>query len=141
MSVFRVHRFIVKQLGSAFPDGDAFTPEQDAIWQDYKDKFIALIPGYVANSGSYRYINEDTMQVTVRLKAPDGKEEMYARNYIREVSMANNQYKTAYLNMRREIGEKVDLVKSSWNVEYANGHLQTLAFGPPSRGTGPLANT
>jgi hypothetical protein len=141
MSVFRVHRFITKQSNSAFADGQVFTPEQDAIWEDYINKFVALIPGYVANSGSYTYINENTMQVTVRLKAPDGKEEMYGRNYIREIGLANNQYKTAYINMRREMGESVDMSKSYWNIEYANGHVQTITFGPPARGPGPLAGS
>ena len=129
MPVFRIHRFSVKYPDAVFLDDSSFTEEQDQAWKNYINNFVSMFPGYVANSGVYTLIDENTRQLTIRIKAPEGKEQLYAENYIREVGMANNEYKTAYFNMRRELGERIDPTKSFWNVEYANGHVQTYKFG------------
>jgi hypothetical protein len=129
MAIIKIHKIITKYPDSVFLDGDAFTEEQDAVWQAYVDNFTSTLNGYMPNTSVSVPIDENSMMITIRLKAPEGKEQLYAENYMREIGLSENEYKKAYLKMRYDMGERVDGSKTFWRVEYANNHIQEYKFG------------
>jgi hypothetical protein len=128
---FKISRYSVKNPGTEFVDTDNLTAEEQQIRESFFT-FARNLPGRIANTVIVTTIDENTVKRTWDMDSPPGKEEMFAGIYMRENGTSTDPARIAYLNMMRAKGESIDVSKCYWEVEYANGHVQTYKFGPNS---------
>lgn len=125
MGQYKIHRYTVKTEGSVFIETSSFNSAEREIWDNYV-AFVQSLPGHARNAPDKVQIDANTMKYTYYCHSPDGKEELFARNFFREVGLSSNTARTAYMNMMRNKGSSIDPRLSYTEVEFANGHIIML---------------
>jgi hypothetical protein len=132
MALFYVHRYLVKRPDGVFIDRASLNESEMQIYDDYINLFVNSLDGNKGSPVVRTNIDDNTIKLTIELDSPNGKEQLFAENYMRSLGTSNNQYRVAYLNMLKNKGENINISKCYWEVEYANNHVQMYKFSPNS---------
>lgn len=125
MSEYKIHRYAVKENDAVFLDPSSFNDAERQIWNNYVD-FVQSLPGHTRRAPDKTTIDGNTMKYTYYCAAEDGREEIIARKFFRELGLSSNTARLAYMNMIRNKGGRVNQRLSYTEVEFANGHFLIL---------------
>ncbi len=125
MGTYKIHRYSVKDSDQVFVDNSTLTDSEKVLWENYV-AFVQTLPGYLNGTLERAQIDENTVRFTYNCKCDDGREEIVARKFFKELGTSSNTARIAYMEMLRSKGAKVNPRLSYTEVEFANGHILLL---------------
>jgi len=125
MGTYKIHRYSVKDSDQVFVDNSTLTDSEKVLWENYV-AFVQSLPGYLNGTLERAQIDENTVRFTYNCKCDDGREEIVARKFFKELGTSSNTARVAYMEMLRSKGAKVNPRLSYTEVEFANGHILLL---------------
>jgi len=125
MGTYKIHRYSVKDSDQVFVDNSTLTDSERVLWENYV-AFVQTLPGYLNGTLERSQIDENTVRFTYNCKCDDGREEIVARKFFKELGTSSNTARVAYMEMLRSKGAKVNPRLSYSEVEFANGHILLL---------------
>lgn len=125
MGTYKIHRYSVKDSDQVFVDNSTLTDSEKVLWENYV-AFVQTLPGYLNGTLERAQIDENTVRFTYNCKCDDGREEIVARKFFKELGTSSNTARVAYMEMLRSKGARVNPKLSYTEVEFANGHILLL---------------
>ncbi len=125
MGTYKIHRYSVKDSDQVFVDNSTLTDSEKVLWENYV-AFVQSLPGYLNGTLERAQIDENTVRFTYNCKCDDGREEIVARKFFKELGTSSNTARVAYMEMLRSKGARVNPKLSYTEVEFANGHILLL---------------
>ena len=125
MGQYKIHRYSVKDPDQVFVDSATLNDAEKQLWENYV-AFVQTLPGYQNGTLERTQIDPDTIRYTYNCKCDDGREEIVARKFFKELGTSSNTARVAYVEMLRSKGARVNPKLSYTEVEFANGHFLIL---------------
>jgi hypothetical protein len=129
MAIYKIHRYIVKDADKEFASRDhsdvnEYTESDREVVNKYIE-FVKSLPGYYANV-VVQQIDDNTVKHTYMCKAIDGKERSTAELFCKELGTSQNPARKNFLLLTKQKGQQANVHLSRNEIEYANGHIETI---------------